>query len=203
MSLRPSLSTVGRRCGRLRKRDSAEQPAKGSIKRRPGRCRSELRQLCKQAGKAPALQVTPQKDRGSVRLLWTAPHLASQRRELRRRSWDVAHRPLGRRGDRLRVVKPSSARQPASAIRTRATSILESWFSVASSRTVASSLRMRSAIVSSLNPMVSKAFTPRPCGATARTSSTWRYLSGNLWFLGSVAISTPTTEQTVRGRSHR
>ena len=117
--------------------------------------------------------------------------MASQRQQLRRRSWAVAHRPLGRRGDRLRVVKPSSARQPASAIRTRATSILESWFSVASSRTVASSLRMRSAIVSSLNPRVSKAFTQRPCGTIARTSSTWRSLADNLCFLGSVAFRLP------------
>jgi hypothetical protein len=60
---------------------------------------------------------------------------------------DFEHRPFGRRGDRLRVVKPSSVRQPASAIRTGATSIFESRLSMVSIRTVASSLRTRSAIV--------------------------------------------------------
>src|SRR5260370_36823547 len=51
-------------------------------------------------------------------------------------------------------------------------------------RTAASSLRTRSAIVSSLHPPVSKAFVSRPCGAIARTSSNWRCLSVR----GSVAI---------------
>jgi hypothetical protein len=35
-------------------------------------------------GKAPTLQVTPQKDRGSVRPFWAAPHFASQRWPQRR-----------------------------------------------------------------------------------------------------------------------
>ena len=101
----------------------------------------------------------------------------------------AVHRSSGGRGDRLHVVKPSSARQPASAIWTRATSIFESQFSTVSIRTVASSLWTRSASVSSLNPRVSKPFTSRPCGEIARTSSTWRCLSVSLGFLGSVAIS--------------
>src|SRR5258705_8691376 len=101
----------------------------------------------------------------------------------------AAHRVYGGGGARLRVVKPSSARQPASVIWTRATSIFESRFSTVSIRTVASSLWTRSASVSSLNPRVSKPFTSRPCGEIARTSSTWRCLSVSLGFLGSVAIS--------------
>src|SRR5260370_19903622 len=103
----------------------------------------------------------------------------------------AAHRSFGGCGGRLREVKPSSNCQRASVIWTRATSIFESSFSTVSIRTVASSLPTRSAIVSSLNPRVSKAFTSRPCGAIARTSSTRRCLSVSLWFLGSVAISAP------------
>src|SRR5260370_19379100 len=64
----------------------------------------------------------------------------------------AVHRPSGGRGARLRVVNPSSARQPASVIWTRATSIFDSQFSTVSIRTVASSLWTRSASVSSLKP---------------------------------------------------
>ncbi len=113
----------------------------------------------------------------------------------------AVHRSSGGRGHRLRVVKPSSARPPASVISTRATSIFESRFSTVSIRTVASSLWTRSASVSSLNPRVSKPFTSRPCGEIARTSSTWRCLSVSLGLLGSVwapwPFRLPTTESTV------
>jgi len=57
--------------------------------------------------------------------------------------------------------------------------------------TVANPLRTRSAIVSSLNPRVSKAFTSRPRGALASTLSIWRCVSVRPWFLGSVAIPAP------------
>src|SRR5260370_40442539 len=43
----------------------------------------------------------------------------------------AVHRSSGGRADRLRVVNPSTSRQPASAIWTRATSIFDSQFSTA------------------------------------------------------------------------
>src|SRR5712671_1279434 len=141
----------------------------------------------------PALwgAIAEQWGRGRVRLRLAAPRW-NPTPATAARSWaEAAHRLSGRRGDHLRAVKPSSDRQPASVIRRQANSIFKPRSSTVSTCTVASPLWTRSAIVSSLNPRVSKAFTSRPRGALASTLSTWRCLSVRLWFVGSVTISAP------------
>ena len=86
--------------------------------------------------------------RGRVRRVEQKPRAESQRQPQRRvPGRKAAHRAFGGCGDRLREVKPSSDRQPASVISTRATSIFEPISSTVSTPTVASPVWTRSAIV--------------------------------------------------------
>jgi hypothetical protein len=86
----------------------------------------------------------------------------------------------------------SEALRPASVILTQATVIFGWRFPMLRSCTVASPPRMRSAIVSNLNPRLSNAFTSRPRGAFASTVSSRRCLGPRLRFSSSVAIWPPT-----------